>query len=177
MQYIVRSGALLQFPELVSELGQDPLALLEAAGIESAVLKTPDNYLPYPALARLLNRAADACRRPDFGVLLAQRQGLHVVGALASPGRSAAERHQPSLIPLVSECGAEHFCSEWQHPFSVGALHSTSRSSVRVRGNSSIYAVALLPFICVCPVNDHFCILNFSRSRASSCEEWRMTTS
>jgi len=84
MQYIVRSGALLQFPELVSELGQDPLALLEAAGIESAVLKTPDSYLPYPALARLLNRAAATCRQPDFGVLLAQRQGLHVVGALAS---------------------------------------------------------------------------------------------
>jgi len=84
MRYIVRSGALLQFPELVSELGQDPLALLEAEGVEPAVLKTPDNYFPYPALARVLNRAATACRRPDFSVLLAQRQGLHVVGALAS---------------------------------------------------------------------------------------------
>lgn len=84
MQYIVRSGALLQFPELVGELGKNPFVLLEEAGIEPAILKFPDNYLPYTALARLLDRAALSCDRPDFGVLLAQRQGLHVVGALAS---------------------------------------------------------------------------------------------
>lgn len=83
-QYLVRSGAFLNFPELSSELGQDPLALMEAEGIEPAVLKIPDNYVPYPALARVLNRAAKACQRPDFGILLAQRQGLHVVGALAT---------------------------------------------------------------------------------------------
>ncbi|MES1945266.1 AraC family transcriptional regulator [Salinisphaera sp. PC39] len=84
MPYIVRGGSLLGFPELVESLGESPLALFEAEGIEPSVLKTPDAYLPYPALARVLTRAADVCGRPDFGALLASRQGLHVLGALAS---------------------------------------------------------------------------------------------
>ncbi|NKF23006.1 AraC family transcriptional regulator ligand-binding domain-containing protein [Solimonas marina] len=84
MHYLVRSGSLAGFADLVSTLGADPLAILDAVGIEAAALHDADVYLPYPALARCLTHAAQACRRDDFGVRLAQRQGLDVTGALGT---------------------------------------------------------------------------------------------
>ncbi|WP_293387090.1 AraC family transcriptional regulator [Nevskia sp.] len=84
MKYLVRSGGLQGFPELVEELGQRPLDLLEEVGLAPGVLRDPDLYIPYPALADLLTLAARRCRAPDFGVRLGSRQGLEVVGALGN---------------------------------------------------------------------------------------------
>lgn len=84
MQYLVRSGGLLGFPEFVEELGQSPLKLIEAVGLPVGALHDPDLYLPYPLLAELFTLAARRCREPDFGVRLGSRQGLEVAGALGS---------------------------------------------------------------------------------------------
>lgn len=72
------------FQELVAALGSSPYALLESAGLEPSALQDPDTYLSYPAVARLLELSARRCKRPDLGVLLAERQGLEITGALAS---------------------------------------------------------------------------------------------
>lgn len=84
VKYLVRSGALNGFPELVDSYGQDPYALLDAAGIPAAALRDPELYVSYPALARLMNEAARRCRAPDFGARLGSRQGLEIVGALGT---------------------------------------------------------------------------------------------
>lgn len=84
MQYFARSGALLGFPELVRELGGNPIRLLQSVGLSSSVLQDPDLYLPYLSLTELYTLAAEACNEPAFGVLLGSRQGLEVVGALGS---------------------------------------------------------------------------------------------
>lgn len=84
MKYLVRSGALTSFPELVEELGQRPLALLDQAGLPPRVLQEPDLYIPYHKLAELLTLTARRCRAPDFGVRLGSRQGLDAVGALGT---------------------------------------------------------------------------------------------
>ncbi len=84
MDYIVRSGGLSGFLELVESLGRDPLALLEEAGVSPAALKDPDTYLPYLALPRLLNLAAQRCECDDFGARLGLHQGLEITGAMGA---------------------------------------------------------------------------------------------
>lgn len=82
MKFLVRSGALIGFPELVESYGQHPGDLLEAVGIPLAALQDPELYLSYPAVARLFALAAARCRAPVFGARLGSRQGLEAVGAL-----------------------------------------------------------------------------------------------
>ncbi|MBM7060290.1 AraC family transcriptional regulator ligand-binding domain-containing protein [Pseudomonas sp. UL073] len=84
MNYFVRSGSLTGFSELVRELGQEPERLLREAGLSQAVMRSPNLYIPYVAMADLLRIAALRCKAPDFGVRLGSRQGLDVLGALGS---------------------------------------------------------------------------------------------
>ncbi len=83
MEYIIRSGSLKHFPDLMVELGQNPIRLLEDSGIEPAALRDPDTYISYLRMARLLDNACATCRRSDIGALLAMRYGLDMIGALA----------------------------------------------------------------------------------------------
>ncbi len=69
------AGTLQFFPELVAELGADPHELLRHAGIEPAELARYAPRLNYRAMIDLLEQAAVRLQRPDFGMLLARRQG------------------------------------------------------------------------------------------------------
>lgn len=84
MKYLVRSGGLTGFAELVEAYGHSPLELMQRACITASALHSPDLYLPYPAFARLMTLAAQQCRAVDFGAQLGSRQGLEVVGALGT---------------------------------------------------------------------------------------------
>ncbi|KAF0809321.1 AraC family transcriptional regulator [Alcanivorax sp. S71-1-4] len=84
MHYFARSGGMQGFEALVRELGGDPLALVRAAGLPAGLFTHPDLYVDYLALARLTTLAAERCQAPDFGVRLGLRQGLEVLGPLAS---------------------------------------------------------------------------------------------
>lgn len=83
-RYLARSGGLLGFAELVRGQGLDPEALLQEVGLPVAALGDPDLYLSYPRLAQLYQLAATRLRDPAFGLRLAERQGLEVVGALGA---------------------------------------------------------------------------------------------
>lgn len=82
MKYLVRSSALGGFDLLVSELGGDPIALMERAHLHPSVLASPDIMVSYRAVARLLNHCAAELGVEDFGVRLGHRQGLELLGAL-----------------------------------------------------------------------------------------------
>lgn len=99
MEYFCRSGALLEFPELVRGYGENPAALLREVGLSTAVLFDSELYLPYLKVAALFSVAAERCRAPDFGVQLGSRQGLLVPGALASI--MCAQSSVPSALQLM----------------------------------------------------------------------------
>ncbi|MFB9135667.1 helix-turn-helix domain-containing protein [Vibrio olivae] len=80
--YIVRSGAADKFSELVTDLGQNPIALMNQVGLTSAQFRDPDTYIASSKLAELLEIAALYCQQPCFGILLAQRQSLKALGDL-----------------------------------------------------------------------------------------------
>src|SRR5690606_8727359 len=84
MRYFARSGGMQGLDDLVRELGGEPAALVREAGLPAGMFANPDLYVDYLALARLTRLAAGRCRAPDFGVRLGLRQGLEVLGPLAS---------------------------------------------------------------------------------------------
>ena len=78
---IVHADALKYLPDLVAELGGNVDALLREAKIDPAVLGHAGRALAYRAFVDLLTVSARATRRPDFGILLAERQrGGKVIG-------------------------------------------------------------------------------------------------
>ncbi len=89
MQVMVRSASLTGYRALVSELGGDPLALLEQYQITPAVLDDDEAMLPYSSAIRLLQATAESLSCADFGLRLAERQGPQVLGPLAVIGQGA----------------------------------------------------------------------------------------
>ncbi len=88
MSYI-RVTALAGFPELVKELGGDVLALLREAGIPASAIDEADVFLPYRNVLHAIELAAATLRVPDFGLRLAERQGIEILGPIAALVQSA----------------------------------------------------------------------------------------
>lgn len=92
--YRVRVGGIEGIEQLLRERGQNPVALLASAGLSPAQLRDPDQYIAYAKMAELLRVCSDTCQEPLFGLLLGQRQGIGVLGALpliASRASTVAE--------------------------------------------------------------------------------------
>ena len=89
----MRSGVLAGLPELLGEFGIDAEALAERSGLDAAAMRQPDLPVPASAVVRLVEAAAGAARREDFGILLATRQNLSVLGPLWMTMRSARTVH------------------------------------------------------------------------------------
>lgn len=90
--FLVRSGSLEGFDQLVTRLGGNPTRLLADVGFSSAQLRRPDSYISYQKMAELLELSARACSTTLFGLKLAERQGNLTLGEL---GVSATQ--EPSL--------------------------------------------------------------------------------
>lgn len=85
----VRSGVLAGAAQLVDELGADALALALRSGLDPAALHQPDLPVPGAAVVGYFEQAADATGCLDFGLRLAERQTLSVLGPLWMTMRSA----------------------------------------------------------------------------------------
>lgn len=78
----VRSSALHAIDQLIADLGGDVELLFARAGISVAVLQQPDLPLPVQAVVELFESAAAHCQCDSFGLQLASRQTLAVIGPL-----------------------------------------------------------------------------------------------
>jgi AraC-like DNA-binding protein len=81
-RHLVRAGPLRGLPGLLREHGVEPAPLLAACGLASDALDDDDHWLPFDAATRLLQRAADATGRPDFGLRMAERCDAAVLGVV-----------------------------------------------------------------------------------------------
>lgn len=81
--FLIRSGAINGYHRLVSQLGQNPMELIGAAGLSNAQLRNPGTYVSYTKLAELLEISAGACNEPLFGLMLSEIQTSGVLGELA----------------------------------------------------------------------------------------------
>ena len=94
---IVRVDSLLGFRQLVAELGGDGEALLLECAIEPRALNNEDHYVSFRNFMLLFERAATVLDCPDFGMRLAARLDLSILGPLAVAIQSA-ETARSSLL-------------------------------------------------------------------------------
>ena len=86
---MVKSIALRGCHNLIAELGGTPDRVARAAGIPAAAFTDPDLSIDGAALASYFELAAMHCSTEDFGLRLARRQGLQILGPIWVLARSA----------------------------------------------------------------------------------------
>jgi AraC-like DNA-binding protein len=80
---LARYASLNNFTELSRSLGLDPAAMVRDAGLDPASLSLQDRWAPATAIANLLERAAAASGREDFGIRLAELRRFSNLGPLS----------------------------------------------------------------------------------------------
>lgn len=90
MPEFVRASSLLNFGELVQELGGDPAELLAAGGLRPELLGASDSFIPLRRVSDLLERAAFELGCPDLGLRLSARQSIDILGPIALIARHSA---------------------------------------------------------------------------------------
>ena len=79
----IRASALVGFQRLAGDLGGDPDALLNAAGIAARDLALPDHRISYAAMIRLLEDSASKLACADLGLRLSDFQDISILGPAA----------------------------------------------------------------------------------------------
>jgi AraC-like DNA-binding protein len=87
---LVHAQSLRGYPELVRDLGGNPDRLLRAVGIDPAELNRLTAFVDFEAQIDLLERSATELHCPDFGIRLAERQDIGILGTLAVAVRYSA---------------------------------------------------------------------------------------
>jgi AraC-like DNA-binding protein len=83
MTSMVRAQSLRGYPELVTDLGGNPSRLLRREAIRLATLNEHTAFITFESLIDLLERSATDVDCPDFGLRLAERQDIGILGTLA----------------------------------------------------------------------------------------------
>lgn len=86
---LIRGASLLGYPDLVKELGADPGLLLRAAGVPPAAVGDPEAWIDFDGFVTAVESAASVTGAPDFGRLLALRQGVEILGPVGAALRTA----------------------------------------------------------------------------------------
>jgi AraC-like DNA-binding protein len=100
---MVQAQSLQGYRELVGDLGGSPTALLRRAGVNPAALNRLTAFISFEALTDLLERSATELRCPDFGLRLAERQNIGILGTLAVAMRYAA------TVGEAMQCASKYF--------------------------------------------------------------------
>lgn len=89
MSSLIRGSVLANFAELVSSLGGDADQLLRARGVDPAAPGDFDRFVSSAAAAAVVADAAELLNCPDFGMRLARKQGIQILGPVAVIIRNA----------------------------------------------------------------------------------------
>lgn len=82
LDYSIRLGALWGLDELVRELGGSPEHLLAHAKLPVDIRADPEQSVSYAKFENILELGATYCDCPDFGLRLATKQGLEMLGVV-----------------------------------------------------------------------------------------------
>jgi len=82
MEPLVRARTLQGFGALVSDLGEQPEAILERAGLDIGVLSRTDEWIAFRSVLIAYESAALATHCADFGIRLSGRRDLSFLGPL-----------------------------------------------------------------------------------------------
>jgi AraC-like DNA-binding protein len=88
----VRMGPILVLPELLAEMGEDPVTLVTEAGFDPALFESPENTVSFADLGRLIAFCAMRTDCPSLGLRIGERGGLDVMGIVGE-----LARHSPDV--------------------------------------------------------------------------------
>tara|TARA_R110000824_G_scaffold122773_2_gene280258 strand:- start:5166 stop:5504 length:339 start_codon:yes stop_codon:yes gene_type:complete len=81
-------SSLTAYPDLVRELGADPEKFLHRIHASETMISDPKQMLPYVSLIDLIESTAGELECPDFGLRLASKQSVNILGPLAIIARN-----------------------------------------------------------------------------------------
>jgi AraC-like DNA-binding protein len=84
-----RVGVLTELPQVLRDLGAEPVKVLPAVGINAAVLRNPENPISFVELGRLLQACVAATGCEHFGLLVGQRATTDHLGLVGRLMRNA----------------------------------------------------------------------------------------
>jgi AraC-like DNA-binding protein len=90
MADLIRSASLTHYAEIARSAGIDPKAMLKQARLPLHCLDRPDLRIAVAGVRRLLEASAEASGVEDFGLRLAERGGLSILGPVALVVREQA---------------------------------------------------------------------------------------
>lgn len=90
MTSLIRATNLWGYDDLVRERGGDPVPLLARYGIPPAELRDDSSFLVYSQIAALFDDTARVLDYPEFGLRLAEFQGMDILGPISVIARSSA---------------------------------------------------------------------------------------
>lgn len=90
MSTLIRASALTGFQSLVSELGDSPEILLRKFNLPAEDAENVEKFIPHRSVVQMLEAAAVRLNCPDFGLRLAERQDIHILGPLAVIAKHSA---------------------------------------------------------------------------------------
>ncbi|KAA8553997.1 MULTISPECIES: AraC family transcriptional regulator [Pseudomonas] len=122
MTDLVAGTGLLHFASLVSSLGGNPDEFLRAHGVDPSAAGVADRLISYGAMATVIGTAAVELNCPDFGMRLAKRQGIQILGPVA-----VLIRHAETVADAIE--GVSHYLYHCAPP-DVAELKRGPRSSV-----------------------------------------------
>ena len=102
---MIRAGPFVVLPQMLTEYGVDPAAVLSDAGLEPAMLSHTETTLPYRAVARLLALCAERTGCAHFGLRAGQRTGIGALGVLGLMMQNSANVRAAWQL-LASKYGA-----------------------------------------------------------------------
>jgi len=85
-----RVGAFVALPQLIRQLGGDPVPILASAGLDPGALSHSDNKVPYAAFVNVLGHAAERTGCPHFGLLAGRMFRLAHLGILGELVRNSS---------------------------------------------------------------------------------------
>lgn len=91
MTALIRTTSLTGFPALVRDLGGDPDQLLRQLQIDPRTLDKSGAVIPYRAMINLLELCAEQLKCVDFGLRLAERQSIMILGPIAVVAQNARD--------------------------------------------------------------------------------------
>jgi AraC-like DNA-binding protein len=100
---MVRAQAIRGYRPLVKDLGGNPTRLLRNAGIDPAALDQTAAFISFDNMIDLLERSAVQLDCPDFGLRLAERQDIGILGTL-----SVAMLHS-ATVGNALDCASKYF--------------------------------------------------------------------
>ena len=84
-----RIGALVEVPQILREMGEDPTTVIAGAGIEPDLLRNPENSLSFAELGRLVQACVAATGCDHFGLIVGQRSATASLGLVGRLMRTA----------------------------------------------------------------------------------------